>query len=719
MTERRFAALLLLLLTLTLWAGASLATAQTQASKRAAARRPPSPGLVNNARMRSAETDPTEAGQWLAHGRTFDEQRYSPLTQINDTNVQKLGLAWHYKLDVDRGTEATPIVVDGVMYTTGAYSIVYALDARTGRLRWKHDPRVPRDYAARACCDAVNRGVAVWEGRVYLGTLDGYLVALDAATGREIWRVDTLIDRSRAYTITGAPRIAAGRIVIGNGGAEYGVRGYVTAYDAKTGKQAWRFFTVPGDPSKPFESPAHEMAAKTWRGDKWWVYGGGGTVWDSMVYDPDLDLLFIGVGNGSPWNRQYRSPGGGDNLFLSSIVALKAQTGEYVWHYQTTPGDTWDFTATQHLILADLEIGGRKREVIMQAPKNGFFYVLDRRTGELLGAEKYVQVTWAERVDLETGRPVESAGGDYSKEPKLVWPSPYGGHNWQPMAFHPGTGLVYIPAQEIPALMISDPNFRFGSPLSWNNGVLFGGVPEARAEVAGLLELTGGKLIAWDPVRGREVWRVDQEHPFNGGVLATAGNLVFQGTADGKIVAYSADRGEKLWQNEAQTGVIAPPISYAVGGEQYVTVMAGWGGALGLVAGEIAKAAGVRSISRVLTFKLGGRATLPPLPVEAAWPDPPEVTASAEKIERGRALYHQNCAVCHGAAAVGGGVLPDLRRMEAKKRPMFARLVLGGMPGTGMPSFAGKLSRDDVDAIEAYIIKRARDERDERAGASR
>jgi quinohemoprotein ethanol dehydrogenase len=713
MTRRTSLRAVALLLILVGWSTAQL-TIEAQKN--------PVPGQVTAARIIAAgaagkeSSETGESNNWLAHGRTFDEQRFSPLSQINASNVGQLALAWHYKLDVDRGTEATPLVVDGVMYTTGAFSIVYAIDARTGRLLWKYDPQVPHDWAVRACCDAVNRGVAIWEGKIYLGTLDGYLVALDAATGRVAWRVDTLIDRARAYTITGAPRIAAGRIVIGNGGGEYGVRGYVTAYEAKTGRQAWRFFTVPGDPSKPFESKAHEMAAKTWTGDKWWVYGGGGTVWDSMVYDPDLNLLYIGVGNGSPWNRKYRSPGGGDNLFLSSIVALRAGTGEYVWHYQTTPGDSWDYTATQHLILADLQIDGRTRKTILQAPKNGFFYVLDRTNGELLSAEKYVQVTWAERVDLKTGRPVETGTGDYSQEPKLIWPSPYGGHNWQPMAYHPGTGFVYIPAIEMPTLMTSDPNFRFRSLPSWNNGMLFTGVPEDRPTIQGLLQLTGGKLIAWDPVKGREVWRVDQEHPFNGGVLTTAGNLVFQGTADGKLIAYSADQGKRLWEAKAQTGVIAPPITYAIGGEQYVTVMGGWGGAFGLVGGELAKATGVRSISRVLTFKIGGKATLPPLPPEAALPELITLTASAETVEKGRALYHQNCAVCHGAGAVGGGVLPDLRRMDRKKHAKFERFALGGVPGKGMPSFAGVLSQDEVRAIQSYIIKRARDERDELSG---
>ena len=649
-----------------------------------------------------------QSSDWPLHGLTLNEQRYSPLKAINDTNVSRLGLAWHYKLDVDRGTEATPIVIDGVMYTTGAFSIVYALDARTGKLLWKYDPQVPRLFASRACCDAVNRGVAVLDGRVFVGTLDGYLVALAAKTGKVEWKVDTIIDRSRAYTITGAPRIAADRIVIGNGGGEFGVRGYVTAYEARSGKQSWRFFTVPGDPSKPFESPVLEKAAKTWTGE-WWKYGGGGTVWDSMAYDPQTNLLYIGVGNGSPWVRKYRSPDGGDNLFLSSIVALKANTGEYVWHYQTTPGDSWDFTATQHMILADIVFGGRERRVIMQAPKNGFFYVLDRVTGELLSAEKYVATSWATRVDLKTGRPVESPEADYSKETRLLLPSPYGGHNWQPMAYHPLTHLVYIPAQELAFPMTADPKFKVISPLVYNTGIVVAGLPEDKQTEAAVLAQTGGRLIAWDPVEGRAVWTIQQDHPFNGGVLATAGNLVFQGRAEGRFVAYSADKGAQLWEAPAQTGIIAPPMTYAINGEQYITVMAGWGGALGLVGGAIANATGVRSISRVLTFKLDAKETLPPAPAQPSLPELAELSEPATTIDRGRAVFHQYCAQCHGATAVGGGVIADLRYLNAGQRNVFVQTVQGGIAAKGMPSFADLITAEDIATIRAYVNKRAHD----------
>ncbi|HZD52745.1 MAG TPA: PQQ-dependent dehydrogenase, methanol/ethanol family, partial [Woeseiaceae bacterium] len=397
--------------------------------------------MVDGARIEAADSEP---GNWLSHGRTYREQRFSPLTQIDADNAARLGLAWYYDLDTNRGQEATPIVVDGIMFVSTAWSKVKALNAATGELLWAYDPEVAGEKAVETCCDVVNRGVAVWKGRVYVGTLDGRLIALDAATGKPVWSAQTT-DPALPYSITGAPRVFEDKVVIGNGGAEFGVRGYVSAFDAATGERAWRFYTVPGDPSKPFESKAMERAAETWTGE-WWKLGGGGTVWDSIVFDPALGLVYIGIGNGSPWNQSIRSPDGGDNLFLASIVALDVDTGEYVWHYQTTPGESWDYTATQPMILADLEIDGRERKVIMQAPKNGFFYVLDRETGELISAQPFATVTWASAIDPETGRPVENGQARYSgPAPALVAPGPGGAHSWQPMAYYPQTGLVYIP----------------------------------------------------------------------------------------------------------------------------------------------------------------------------------------------------------------------------------------------------------------------------------
>ena len=438
---------------------------------------------VDGARIIKADQ---EGQNWMSHGRSYDEQRHSPLKQINTDNVEKLGLAWQFKLDVDRGTEATPIVVDGVMYTTGAFSIVYALDARSGELLWKYDPQVAKAVAGKGCCGPVNRGVAVWKGKVYVGAYDGRLIALDASSGKPVWSTQT-VDSSQNYTVTGAPRIIKGQVIIGNGGAELGVRGYVSAYDAGTGELNWRFYTVPGDPAQPPEDAAMKLARPTWFGDSYHLGGGGGTVWDSMAYDPELDLLYIGTGNGSPWNIKYRSEGKGDNLFLSSIVALRPQTGEYVWHYQTTPGDTWDYTATQHIVLADLQINGKLRKVAMQAPKNGFFYVLDRKTGELISAKNFVPTNWASHVDLKTGRPVLTGEADYSSEPKLVTPSAFGAHNWQPMSYNPETGLVYIPAQ-ITAMLYEDFGQRPAvAPNLWNVGVAPLRLPDDAAALAAMV----------------------------------------------------------------------------------------------------------------------------------------------------------------------------------------------------------------------------------------
>jgi quinohemoprotein ethanol dehydrogenase len=659
---------------------------------------------VDDARLLAADSD---AGNWLTHGRTYAEERHSPLAQIHEGNVASLGLAWSLELGTNRGVEATPIAVDGVLFATGPWSVAYAIDARSGKLLWTFDPQVPRRYGRIACCDVVNRGVAVYRGKVFLGTLDGRLVALDAATGAKVWETLT-VDPARSYTITGAPRIVAGRVIVGNGGAELGVRGYVSAYDPETGALAWRFYTVPGDPSKPQESAALAKAVKTWSGE-WWKWGGGGTVWDSMAYDPELGLLYVGVGNGSPWARKHRSAGKGDNWFLSSIVALRADTGEYVWHFQTTPGDNWDYTATQHMILATLQIGGRPRRVIMQAPKNGFFYVIDRETGEFLSANNYAEITWATGVNAKTGRPYESSTADYDGAMRMVSPSPLGGHNWQPMSFDPKTGLVFFPVHELPGAYQLSKGFH-PRDRAWNTGTGF----EANLEVPdGWSEVVKGRLVAWDPVRQREVWRAEYKSAWNGGVLSTAGNLVFEGTADGRFVAYRASDGERLWQSPAGTGVVAAPITYLVDGEQYVTVMAGWGGAFPLAYGEAAARAEVTSVGRVLTYKLGGKATLPPVePFDSSPPPPPPVEVKADKKElrQGGLLYHEWCAVCHGLKAVAGGVVPDLRRATAETHAGFADIVVGGVrEAKGMPSFADVLDTNDVRLIQAYVVQRARE----------
>jgi PQQ-dependent dehydrogenase (methanol/ethanol family) len=681
---------------------ASIAFAFTAVS--AFAQTAPGPPVtpVDHNRIVNADKEP---GNWLSHGRTYSEQRYSPLEQITADNVSKLGLAWFADIPVQRGMEATPIVVDGRLYMTSAWSVVYAFDAKTGQALWTYDPKVPLEWGKNACCDVVNRGVAAWGSKIYVGTIDGRLVALDAATGKPVWDINT-IDRDWPYTITGAPRVVKGKVIIGNGGAELGVRGYVTAYDAETGAQLWRFHTVPGDPAKGFENKAMEAAAKTWNGE-WWKYGGGGTVWDSMAYDADLDQLYIGVGNGSPWNRKIRSPNGGDNLYLSSIVALKADTGEYIWHYQTTPGDTWDFTATQHIMLIDITVDGTPRKALVQAPKNGFFYVIDRTNGKLLSGNAYVPMNWAKGLD-EAGRPIEMPEARYPDpaKPQLIFPSPFGGHNWHPMAYSPKTNLVYLPAQEMPFVFKEDTAFTFKRGW-WNLGTEFkyASLPEDPKEIAKILPLLKGRLLAWDPVTNKEKFRIEHAGPWSGGVLATAGNLIFQGTPGGEFTAYRADNGDKLWSMAAQTGVVAGPVSYSVGGEQYVAITVGWGTAFGLVVSTPTKPR-----SRILVFKLGADGKLPALKEDASlWPAKLlPVTGNAEVIDKGKDAYLTRCFMCHGDAALGGGVLPDLRFVSEDKHAIWNSIVLeGAFSVKGMPAFDGVLAKDQVEAIQQYVLSRA------------
>jgi alcohol dehydrogenase (cytochrome c)/quinohemoprotein ethanol dehydrogenase len=668
-------------------------------------------GGVDAARITAAG-----AGEWLSTGRTYDEQRFSPLDRINTGNVKDLGLAWSADLDTARGQEATPLMIDGKLYVSTAWSMVKAYDARTGKLLWSYDPNVPRETVVKACCDAVNRGVAAWGDKLFVGTLDGRLVALDRNTGTALWSVVT-VDQTKDYTITGAPRVINGKVIIGNGGAEYGVRGYVTAYDADTGKQLWRFYTVPAKPGDANEPDYLKKAAATWYG-KWWELGGGGTVWDAMAYDPALDLLYIGVGNGSPWNQYYRSEGKGDNLYLSSIVAIKASTGQYVWHYQTTPGESWDFTATQHIILADLTIDGKTRKVLMQAPKNGFFYVIDRTNGQLLSANNFVPVNWATGVDMKTGRPIERPEARYYKtgKPFIGSPGATGAHSWHSMAFDPKDGLVFIPANIAAFPYIPQKDWK-SAKLGFNVGVDMGAaaMPAIPAVRQGAAAATKGALIAWDPVAKKERWRVSFEGPWNGGVLATGGGLVFQGNATGQFVAYSAKDGGKLWSFPAQTGIVAAPISYELDGEQYVAVLAGWGGVWALAPGVLSDVSGPsRNISRVLVFKLGAKGSLPPPPPLSRTPlDPPPSTASPEVIAAGGGHFGRYCGVCHGDAAVAGSLVPDLRHSGAlNSAESFKTIVYdGALKDNGMVSFKPVMTPEEIEAIRQYVIHRANEDK--------
>ncbi|MDP3855485.1 PQQ-dependent dehydrogenase, methanol/ethanol family [Phenylobacterium sp.] len=665
-------------------------------------------GNVDGARITAANGN----GEWLSYGRTYDEQRHSPLDKINASNVAGLGLAWMHEFDTDRGQEATPIMVDGVLYTTTAWSKVYAFDAKTGALKWSFDPKVKGDKAFDACCDVVNRGVAVWKGKVYFGTLDGRLIALDAGTGAEAWSVQTT-DTAKPYTITGAPRVIKDKVLIGNGGGEYGVRGYLSAYDAASGKLVWRFFTTPNPTGAPDNAASDkvmkEKGAATWFGEGWKATGGGGTVWDAMAYDPELDILYAGVGNGSPWNHVKRSDGKGDNLFLSSILALKPDTGEYVWHYQTTPGESWDYTATQHIMLADLNVNGAPRKVLMQAPKNGFFYVLDRATGALISAKPFVPITWASGVDPATGRPIENPGVRYEKAPSLQIPAPFGAHNWHPMAFNPKEGLVYIPAQVVPFAYTPDAGYSYRAG-GWNVGTDFlaNALPTDKAMLTAVKAMVKGQLIAWDPVAQKARFTIEHPHFWNAGVLSTAGGLIFQGAAQGEFAAYSAADGKKLWSYKTDNGVIAPPSTYEIDGEQYVALMVGYGGA-GALSAPFLLPDRPRLPGRLMVFKLGGKATAPAyVRPEIATLDLTGVTSVGD-VKRGFALFHQNCQVCHGPNATGT-FLPDLKRsqMLLSAESWKSVVIDGALASRGMASFSRFTDAKGAEDLRAYVLTEAR-----------
>ena len=661
------------------------------------------PNGVDDERLRRADGD---TANWLMYGRTYDDHRFSPLSQINEQTIGKLGLVWTRELGTTRGLEATPLVENGVIYTTSAWSVVYALDARTGDVRWTYDPEVPRSKAFFICCDVVNRGVALYHGKVYVGTLEGRLIALDQRTGRPVWSVMT-VDAAKAYEISGYPRIAKGMVLIGNSGSEYGVRGYITAYDAETGVQRWRTYTVPGNPADGFESPAMEHAAATWDGE-WWKAGGGGTAWEGITYDPELDLLYFGTGNATAWYRALRNKSSNkDNLYTASILAVHAGDGSLAWHFQTTPGDNWDYDATQPLVRADLTIGGRLRKVIMQANKNGFFYVLDRQTGEFLSGTTFVDgVSWASGLDPKTGRPHETSSGYAALEPVLVSPDPSGAHNWNPMAFSPASGLVYLGVRSHSTIVHAPDRMWRYDPNNANQGM--GNYEGPLLEQLSRLPPPAGELLAWDPVKQQSAWRVTLPSLESGGTLATAGNLVFHGRGDGTLAAYRASDGNQLWQFDAGTGIIGSPVSYVVDGTQYVTVLAGWGGAAGLLnfpwAGKVKPGYG-----RILTFALGATGSFVVKPFGHTEPPRPAITlnASPNVVKEGVGLYNANCMGCHGFNVVAGPI-PDLRYASKEVHDQFEQIVLGGQREMlGMPSFKKILNADQVRAIQAYVLSRA------------
>jgi PQQ-dependent dehydrogenase (methanol/ethanol family) len=661
------------------------------------------PADVTAERLLNAAQEPS---QWLTYNGTYDEQRYSRLTGITTDNVAKLGLAWYADFPTNLPVEGSPLYIDGVIYQPLPWSKVVAYDARTGKQLWLFDPKVPGEWNINICCGIDTRGIAAWKGKIIVGTLDGRLIGIDAKNGTEAWSVNT-IDKEWPYSITGAPRVAKGKVFIGEAGADLGVRGYVSAYDADTGKFLWRWYTVPGDPSKPFENPQMEMAAKTWNG-KWWEFGGGGSVWDAIVYDQKTDLLYIGVGNGSPWDQKYRSPGGGDNLFLSSIVALKPDTGEYVWHYQETPGETWDYTATQPIMIADLKIDGQDRHVVMQAPKNGFFYVLDAATGKLLSANPYAKQTWTTGVDMKTGRPIEVPESRYDKtgKPFNMLPGPAGAHAWQPMAYSHQTGYVYIPATDHWTVFANPDSYTpTRGRASTSSGVAARRYLEENPDAPrGFVS----RLIAFDPVTGKEAWRTP-DFPagaggiqLTGGALATAGGLIFHGNLPNReFVAYRATDGARLWTYDIKTGVFNAGITYEQDGEQYVALAVGGPPAGGYYA---------PNGGRMLVFRLGGSVVLPDLPAyqPPAFVDTKQF-APAPVVAHGSQVFAENCAICHGQGGAARATFPDLRRSTlVTDQAAFDAVVLqGARAARGMGSFANRLNASDTEALRAYLIGQA------------
>ncbi len=656
----------------------------------------------------STPRDTTDASlnpdDWAGFGRTGGEQHFSPLTDIDSGNVDQMGLVWSMDLPAQNSVSA-PLAIDGVIYTATGYSVVRAIDAVTGKLLWEYDSKATEAAGRKLRQGWGIRGLAYGEGRIFVGTHDGRLLALDAKTGAVAWSAQTL-PKDNASFISGPPRYFAGKVVIGFGGGDVSsVRGYVTTYDAKTGKQLWRFYTVPGNPANGFENKAMEMAAKTWSGD-WWNYGGGGTVWNAMTYDAGTDSIILGVGNGSPWNHKVRSAGKGDNLFLASVVALDAKTGDYKWHYQVNPGESWDYNASMDMELADLTIDGKVRQVLMTAPKNGFFYVIDRTNGKLISAEPFVKVSWASGIDRKTGRPIENPDARYPDGKTFtMWPGPVGAHTWLPMAFNPKAGLVYIPAIEM-ATSYNDVGI---TKANWvrapGNAVDGAAIPNFVVKDAGPTNATSA-LVAWDPVRQRAAWKVPTPGPWNGGVMTTGGNLVFQGRIDGQFNAYAADSGRPLWSFAAQAPVTAPPISYRAGGKQYVTVITGMGTSGAAFGALLPVSIDYRTQARrILTFAIGGKATLPNAEVIPVVPVADTDFAPNAGVEaRGMLTYARHCAVCHGVDGIAAGHAPDLRASQISLDPAtFAAIVRdGGLVANGMPRFE-EFDDAELAALRLYV----------------
>jgi quinohemoprotein ethanol dehydrogenase len=687
-------------------------------------------GDIDWTRLKNADSEPQN---WFTGGRDKDGTYYSPLTLINDKNVDKLGFAWAGDLGTARAQEATPIVVDGVMYASGTWGYVYAVNAATGKELWRYDPDVPGQVGRNPCCDVVNRGVAVFKGKVYVASLDGRLHALDAATGKQIWEVDTIVDHSLTYASTGAPQIAKNVVMIGNAGGDMdfgGVRGYVTAYDLETGQQKWRFFTVPPAPGQPLENPELAIAEKTWDPNRGPIYKGGATVWDGFSYDPDLNLVYFGTGNAAPYDARQLGPKNGDDLFAASIVAVNPDTGRMSWYYQTTPGDHWDYDAVQKMVLANVKIDGKPQRVLMQANKNGFFYVLNAKSGKLLSAKNFSFINWATKVDMKTGRPVLAPASNWYDKPSNVYPSWAGAHTWPPMSYNLKTGLVYIPVVDVPSVWV-DMAHNGGSVKYLNgffsaNGVitddsydaesmkeLFGHMPslqELKAAHKG--KLTRELIRAWDPIKQKPVWEHETSsgmRNYDGGIMSTAGNLVFQGRGSGELWVYAADTGKVLKTIQTGNHIMSAPMTYAVDGVQYVAVQVGYGGTAMATSAIQPSSAALKyeNTNRIITFKLGGGEVPTPAPrVDPDFPKPPEQTASVEQIKHGEVKFTEQCVRCH---MFGPSITPDLRKLTPETHAEFKNILLhGARSANGMGNFSDLLSESDVEDIHAYLIEQER-----------
>lgn len=689
----------------------------------------------------------TSAGNdWPTFNGTYGEQHFSALNEINAKNISKLGLAWY--MDLDAGNTVTgPIEVGNTVYISVGYSVVHAIDAVSGKLLWKYDSNVAKYAGIRLRQGWGSRGLAWWNNKIYVGTIDGRLIALDAKTGDEVWVVNTLKEiTGGSYYVTGAPRVFDGKVIIGNGGTEHAsTRGFVTTYDAETGKQLWRFYIVPGNPKDGFENKAMEMAAETWHGE-WWKYGGGGNAWNAFTYDAEFDQILIGTGNGSPWNIKVRSQGKGDNLFLCSVVALDAKTGEYRWHYQINPGETWDYNASMDMQLGEAEIDGKQRKIVVTAPKNGFFYVIDRTNGKLISAEKIAKANWANHIDLETGRPVENPEARYPNGTFTLYPSSAGAHSWLPMSFDDENNRVFIPVMELGARY----DDRMVDIKNWKH------LPGNGFDVAVVMELhydrnrkltdPMSKLLAWDVIKQKEIWSVPGPGSWNGGVLATRGDVVFQGQITGEFKAYDAENGKLLWSFDAGDPVLAPPITYMADGKQYVTVLTGLGTSISAYGQSLGALPDYKTMKRrVLTFALHGNSELPSetiatamleeieelgesishfihgdgdqlaisQPIKAventriAFPDPDYKTADKKTLETAKLVFINRCMACHGDNAVAVGQAPDLRTSWiVPVEPAFISFLRVGSKERGMPSFE-EVPEEQLLLIREYIRSEA------------